>query len=91
VLFQVTGVTALRSQGFEVFDGCRLWPFSEHPAQVGVGFETVSFGGANERVQIGAGVRAGTGSAEQPVAPSNAERPDGVLDRIVVMARRPSS
>ena len=49
-------------------------------------FARAGFGGFDEGVEPGAGVGAGHSIGEEPVASSEAERADGVLDRVGVDA-----
>jgi hypothetical protein len=69
---------------FEVGDGVAVRQAGEQIGEVGVRLDAIGLGGFDQRVQVGAGGGARLGVAEQPVAPADDERADGVLDPIRV-------
>lgn len=56
----------------------------EHPSQVCIRFKPIGLGRLDERVKVGARLRALDCVTEQPVFPARDERSDGVLAAVVI-------
>ena len=80
---QVGGGEPGWQQRFNVGQRLRPGQLGEHPAQVGVGFESVRLRALDERVQPGAGPGAGHGIGEQPAPTPEAKWADGIFDRVM--------
>ena len=80
---QVGGGEPGRQQRFDIAERLGPGQLGEHPAQVGVGLESVHVRTLNERVQPGAGPSASHGIGEQPAPTAEANWADGIFDSIM--------
>jgi hypothetical protein len=60
-----------------------VWEFCEEPHKVGVGVQTVGFGGFNDEVQAGARLGAARRAGKKPIFSADDKGSYGVLREIV--------
>lgn len=76
--------SALREEGFAVFDRLNPGKLLEEKAQIAIGFEAARLGRFDEAEKGGAGMRSVGMAREEPVFPPDHEGSNGIFGSVVV-------